>query len=145
MTEAPESLDDIDPEIRETYNKLGIPIEEQMALAGIAVDAVFDSVSVATTFREKLAESGVIFSSISEAVQDHPELVKEYLGSVVSYRDNFLPVSTLLSLVMAPLFTFPRVLSAPWNYRLIFVSTKEIPGNLNVPSSLLKMKAMSVT
>jgi len=89
MENAPESLDDIDPEIRETYNKLGIPIEEQMALAGIAVDAVFDSVSVATTFREKLAESGVIFSSISEAVHDHPELVKEYLGSVVSYRDNF--------------------------------------------------------
>ena len=89
MEKAPESLDDIDPEIRETYNKLGIPIEEQMALAGIAVDAVFDSVSVATTFREKLAESGVIFSSISEAVQDHPQLVKEYLGSVVSYRDNF--------------------------------------------------------
>ncbi len=89
MKEAPESLDDIDPEIRKTYEKLGIPIEEQMALAGIAVDAVFDSVSVATTFREKLAESGVIFSSISEAVHDYPELVKEYLGSVVSYRDNF--------------------------------------------------------
>ena len=89
MKETPESLDDIDPEIRETYNKLGIPIEEQMALAGIAVDAVFDSVSVATTFREKLAESGVIFSSISEAVHDHPELVKQYLGSVVPYRDNF--------------------------------------------------------
>jgi len=89
MKKAPESLDDIDPEIRETYNKLGIPIEEQMALAGIAVDAVFDSVSVATTFREKLAESGVIFSSISEAVHDYPELVKQYLGSVVPYRDNF--------------------------------------------------------
>ena len=89
IQDRPESLDDIDPEIRKTYDKLGIPIEEQMALAGIAVDAVFDSVSVATTFREKLAESGVIFSSISEAVHDHPELVKEYLGSVVSYRDNF--------------------------------------------------------
>ena len=89
MKDAPESLDDIDPEIRKTYDKLGIPIVEQMALAGIAVDAVFDSVSVATTFRKKLAESGVIFSSISEAVHDHPELVRENLGSVVSYRDNF--------------------------------------------------------
>ena len=89
LADAPQSLDDIDPEIRSTYDKLGIPIEEQMALSGIAVDAVFDSVSVATTFRDKLAESGVIFSSISEAVHDHPELVKEYLGSVVSYRDNY--------------------------------------------------------
>ena len=97
MKDAPESLDDIDPEIRKTYDKLGIPIVEQMALAGIAVDAVFDSVSVATTFRKKLAESGVIFSSISEAVHDHPELVRENLGSVVSYRDNFF--ACLLSLI----------------------------------------------
>lgn len=85
----PQSLDEIDPVLRETYNKLGIPIEEQMALSGIAVDAVFDSVSVATTFREKLAEAGVIFCSISEAVHDHPELVKQYLGSVVPHTDNF--------------------------------------------------------
>jgi Fe-S cluster assembly protein SufB len=87
--EGPKSLDEIDPALRETYNKLGIPIEEQMALSGIAVDAVFDSVSVATTFREKLAEAGVIFCSISEAVHDHPELVKQYLGSVVPHTDNF--------------------------------------------------------
>jgi Fe-S cluster assembly protein SufB len=87
--DGPKSLDEIDPALRETYNKLGIPIEEQMALAGIAVDAVFDSVSVATTFREKLAEAGVIFCSISEAVHDHPELVKQYLGSVVPHTDNF--------------------------------------------------------
>ena len=87
--EGPKSLDEIDPALRETYNKLGIPIEEQMALAGIAVDAVFDSVSVATTFREKLAEAGVIFCSISEAVHDHPDLVKQYLGSVVPHTDNF--------------------------------------------------------
>lgn len=84
-----ESLDDLDPEIKETYDKLGIPLDEQKMLAGVAVDAIFDSVSVITTFKEKLAEDGVIFCSISDAVQEHPELVKEYLGSVVPYNDNF--------------------------------------------------------
>jgi Fe-S cluster assembly protein SufB len=87
--DGPKSLDEIDPALRETYDKLGIPIEEQMALSGIAVDAVFDSVSVATTFREKLAEAGVIFCSISEAVHDYPELVKQHLGTVVPHTDNF--------------------------------------------------------
>lgn len=86
---APKSLDEIDPEIKETYDKLGIPLEEQKMLAGVAVDAVFDSVSVITTFKEKLAEEGVIFCSISEAVQEHPELVQKYLGYVVPRRDNF--------------------------------------------------------
>lgn len=85
----PESLEDIDPEIRETYEKLGIPLEEQKMLQGIAVDAVFDSESIFTTFKEKLAEAGVIFCSISEAIQDHPELVKKYLGTVVPKGDNF--------------------------------------------------------
>ena len=84
-----ESLDDLDPEIKETYDKLGIPLDEQKMLAGVAVDAVFDSVSVITTFKEKLAEEGVIFCSISDAVQEHPELVKKYLGSVVPHNDNF--------------------------------------------------------
>ena len=84
-----ESLDEIDPEILETYSKLGIPLEEQKALSGIAVDAVFDSVSVATTYREKLGEMGIIFCSFSEAVKNHPELIREYLGSVVPWRDNF--------------------------------------------------------
>jgi Fe-S cluster assembly protein SufB len=83
------TLDELDPEILRTYEKLGIPLEEQKRLAGVAVDAVFDSVSVATTFKEKLAESGVIFCSFSEAVQKHPELVREYLGTVVPYTDNF--------------------------------------------------------
>ena len=87
--EGPKSLDEVDPELRKTFNKLGISLEEQMALSGIAVDAVMDSVSVKTTFREKLAELGVIFCSFSEAVKDYPDLVKRYLGSVVSYRDNF--------------------------------------------------------
>lgn len=87
--DGPKSLEEVDPELLETYNKLGIPLEEQKALAGVAVDAVFDSVSVATTFREKLSEAGVIFCSISEAVQEYPELVKQYLGSVVPHTDNF--------------------------------------------------------
>jgi Fe-S cluster assembly protein SufB len=89
MEEGPTSLDDIDPEIRRTFDKLGIPLEEQLALAGVAVDAVFDSVSVATTFRTKLAEKGIIFCSFSEAVRNHPDLVRKYLGSVVPYQDNF--------------------------------------------------------
>src|SRR5687767_3966870 len=83
------SLDEVDPEVRATFNKLGIPIEEQKIFAGVAVDAVFDSVSVATTFREKLAGMGIIFMSFSEAVHNHPELVKKYLGSVVPHTDNF--------------------------------------------------------
>ena len=83
------SLDEVDPEVRATFEKLGIPLEEQKLLSGVAVDAVFDSVSVATTFRAKLAEMGVIFCSFSEAVKDHPELVKKYLGSVVPHTDNF--------------------------------------------------------
>ncbi len=87
--DGPKSLDEVDPELLRTYEKLGIPIREREALAGIAVDAVFDSVSVATTFRGKLAEMGVIFSSMSEAVHEHPELVRKYLGSVVPYSDNF--------------------------------------------------------
>ena len=85
----PKSLDEIDPEILRTYEKLGIPLKEQAVLAGVAVDAVFDSVSVATTFKAKLREAGIIFCSMSEAVQEHPELVREYLGSVVPYSDNF--------------------------------------------------------
>jgi Fe-S cluster assembly protein SufB len=83
------SLDEVDPEIRRTFEKLGIPLEEQKLLSGVAVDAVFDSVSVATTFKEKLAELGIIFCSFSEAVREHPELVRRYLGTVVPYSDNF--------------------------------------------------------
>ncbi|HAO31759.1 MAG TPA: Fe-S cluster assembly protein SufB, partial [Candidatus Competibacteraceae bacterium] len=87
--DGPKSLDEIDPELRRTYEKLGIPLAEQAILAGVAVDAVFDSVSVATSYKGKLAEKGIIFCSFSEAVREHPELVKKYLGSVVPYRDNF--------------------------------------------------------
>ncbi|MFQ5348315.1 MAG: Fe-S cluster assembly protein SufB, partial [Rhodothalassiaceae bacterium] len=101
----PKSLDEVDPELLRTYEKLGIPIREQEVLAGVegaprvAVDAVFDSVSVATTFREELARAGVIFMSISEAVRKHPDLVRTYLGSVVPVRDNFF--ATLNSAVFS--------------------------------------------
>src|SRR5205807_8603110 len=95
----PKSLDEVDPEILATYEKLGIPLREREILSGVAVDAVFDSVSVATTFKAKLAEVGIIFSSFSEAVHDHPELVRRYLGSVVPYSDNFF--ATLNSAVFS--------------------------------------------
>ncbi|MGD8896247.1 MAG: Fe-S cluster assembly protein SufB, partial [Acidobacteriota bacterium] len=87
--DAPKSLDEVDPKLLETYDKLGVPLHERAKLAGVAVDAVFDSVSVATTFKEKLKEAGVIFCSFSEAVKDHPDLVQKYLGSVVPHTDNF--------------------------------------------------------
>ncbi len=96
---APKSLDEVDPKLLETYEKLGIPLHEREQLAGVAVDAVFDSVSVATTFKKKLAQVGVIFCSFSEAVQNHPELIEKYLGTVVPYRDNFF--ATLNSAVFS--------------------------------------------
>ena len=89
MKDRPQSLDEVDPDLLETYEKLGIPLEEQKALAGVAIDIVFDSVSVVTTFKKNLREAGVIFCSISEALQEFPELVKKHLGSVVSQRDNY--------------------------------------------------------
>jgi len=87
--DGPKSLDEVDPKLLETYDKLGIPLHERARLAGVAVDAVFDSVSVATTFKGKLADAGVIFCSFSEAVKEHPELIEQYLGTVVPYTDNF--------------------------------------------------------
>ncbi len=89
MADGPKSLDEVDPELLRTYERLGIPLEEQKVLAGVAVDAVFDSVSVATTYKERLLEQGIIFCSFSEAVQKYPELVREHLGTVVSYKDNY--------------------------------------------------------
>jgi Fe-S cluster assembly protein SufB len=87
--DAPKSLDEVDPKLLETYEKLGIPLRERSRLAGVAVDAVFDSVSVGTTYRDTLAKQGIIFCSMSEAVQAHPELVRKYLGTVVPYTDNY--------------------------------------------------------
>ncbi|MFQ5983941.1 MAG: Fe-S cluster assembly protein SufB [Alphaproteobacteria bacterium] len=95
----PKSLDEVDPELLRTYEKLGIPLKEQERLAGVAVDAVFDSISVATTFKEQLAELGIIFCSLSEAVEQHPDLVRKYLGTVVPYNDNFF--ATLNSAVFS--------------------------------------------
>jgi Fe-S cluster assembly protein SufB len=97
--DGPRSLEEIDPKLLETYDKLGIPLAERALLAGVAVDAVFDSVSVATTFKEKLEEAGVVFCAISEAIQKHPELVRKYLGTVVPYADNFF--ATLNSAVFS--------------------------------------------
>lgn len=88
-TNGPKSMDEVDPELIKTFNKLGIPLEEQMALSGIAVDAVMDSVSVKTTFKETLAEKGIIFCSFSEAVEHHPDLIQKYMSSVVPVTDNF--------------------------------------------------------
>jgi Fe-S cluster assembly protein SufB len=89
LTEGPKSLDEVDPKLLATYDKLGIPLHERARLAGVAVDAVFDSVSITTTFKSRLAEAGVIFCSFSEAAREHPELVRQYLGTVVPYRDNY--------------------------------------------------------
>ena len=97
--DGPKSLDEVDPELLKTYQKLGVPLKEQEWLAGVAVDAVFDSVSVATTFKEKLSQLGIIFCSFSEAVREHPDLVQRYLGSVVPYTDNFF--ATLNSAVFS--------------------------------------------
>jgi Fe-S cluster assembly protein SufB len=97
--DAPKSLEEVDPKLLETYEKLGVPLHERAKLAGVAIDAVFDSVSVATTFKEKLKEAGVIFCSFSEAVQNHPDLVEKWLGSVVPYTDNFF--ATLNSAVFS--------------------------------------------
>ncbi len=97
--DGPKSLDEVDPELLETYEKLGIPLSERAALAGVAVDAVFDSVSVATTFKDKLSDLGIIFGSFSEAVLEHPDLIEKYLGSVVPYTDNFF--ATLNSAVFS--------------------------------------------
>jgi len=88
-TDGPKSLDEVDPELLRTYEKLGVPLDERARLAGVAVDAVFDSVSVSNTFKDKLAEQGILFMPISEAIHEHPELVKKYLGSVVPYKDNY--------------------------------------------------------
>ena len=118
--DGPQSLDDVDPKLLETYEKLGIPLHERAALAGVAVDAVFDSVSVATTFKGKLADAGVIFCSFSEAVQDHPELIEQHLGSVVPYTDNFF--ATLNSAVFTDgSFVFvPRGVRCPMELSTYF-------------------------
>ena len=114
----PKSLDEVDPKLLETYEKLGIPLEEQKMLAGIAVDVVFDSVSVHTTFRAKLAEAGVIFCSFSEAVREYPELVRKYLGTVVPVADNYYAALNSAG----PSFISRRTPAARWSCRPISAS-----------------------
>ncbi len=133
-TEGPRSLAEVDPELLRTYEKLGIPLREQEVLAGVqsarvAVDAVFDSVSVVTTFKDELAKAGVIFCPISEAVQSHPELVRKYLGSVVPVTDNFY--ATLNSAVFSDgrSSTSRRACAARWSCRPISGSTSRIPAS----------------
>ncbi len=134
--DAPKSLDEVDPKLLETYEKLGIPLEERARLAGVAVDAVFDSVSVATTFKDKLAAEGIIFCSMSEAVQDHPELVRQYLGSVVPYSDNFF--ATLNSAVFSDgsFVYIPKGVTCPMElstyFRINAVSTGQFERTLIV-------------
>ena len=123
-----DSLDEVDPELLRTYEKLGIPLDEQKKLAGVAVDAVFDSVSVATTYKEKLAEEGIVFCSFSEAVQTQPELVRKYLGSVVPYSDNFY--ATLNSAVFSDgsFVYIPRGVRCPMELSTYFRINAENTG-----------------
>ena len=124
----PKSLDEIDPEIKETYDKLGIPLEEQKMLAGVAVDAVFDSVSVFTTFKEKLAEEGVIFCSMSEAVEEHPDLVREHLGSVVPRGDNFYAALNSAVFTDGSFVYVPRGVTCPMELSTYFRINAENTG-----------------
>lgn len=129
----PQSLDEVDPELLKTYEKLGIPLHEREKLAGVAVDAVFDSVSVATTFKEPLAKAGVIFCSISEAIRDYPELVQKYLGSVVPMATTSSPGSTQRSSLTAPSFTCPKAFAALWSCPPISASTRPTPVSSSAP------------
>src|SRR5438552_6180407 len=108
-----ESLEQVDPKLVETFAKLGIPLAEQKRLAGVAVDAVFDSVSVATTFRETLARQGIIFCAISEAIREHPELVREYIGSVVPHNDNFFAALNSAVFTDGSFAYIPKALRCP--------------------------------
>ncbi len=140
------SLDEVDPEVKRTFDKLGIPIEEQKLLAGVAVDAVFDSVSVATTFREKLKSYGVIFMSFSEAVREHPDLVKKYLGSVVPlHRQLLRRRSTRRSSATARSSTFRRACAARWSCRPTSASTPRTPASSSGRSSSPRKAPTSAT
>ena len=117
-----DSLDEVDPELLKTMEKLGISIEEQKRLTGVAVDFVMDSVSVATSFKAKLAELGIIFCSFSEAVKDHPELVRKYIGSVVPPTDTIMQLLTVQFLRMGLFVIYQKGLNAQWSYLPIFES-----------------------
>ena len=129
-TEKLKSLDEVDPELLKTYEKLGIPLKEQKVLAGVAVDAVFDSVSVVTTFRKQLEEKGVIFCPISEAIKTHPELVKKYIGSVIPRHDNYFSALNSAVFTDGSFVYIPKALNVPWSYLLTLELTKKIQVNL---------------
>jgi Fe-S cluster assembly protein SufB len=125
-----DSLDDVDPDIIETYNKLGISLNEQKRLEGVAVDAVFDSVSVATTFKRRLSKHGVIFCSFSEAVINHPELVKKYLGSVIPRTDNYFAALNSAVFSDGSFVYIPKVFAVQWNYLLTLELMQQTLVNL---------------
>jgi Fe-S cluster assembly protein SufB len=137
--DGPKSLDEVDPKLLETYEKLGIPLSERAALAGVAVDAVFDSVSVATTFKDKLADLGIIFGSFSEAVQEHPELVKKYLGTVVPYSDNFFATLNSAVFTDGSFAYIPKGVKCPMDlstyFRINAASTGQFERTLIVAES----------
>ena len=124
------SLDEVDPELLKTYEKLGIPLNEQKMLAGVAVDAVFDSVSVATTFREKLSEVGVIFCPISEAIKNHPDLVKKYIGSVVPVTDNYYTALNSAVFTDGSFVYIPKGVKCPMELSTYFRINEKILVNL---------------
>ncbi|MCH7573119.1 MAG: Fe-S cluster assembly protein SufB, partial [Planctomycetes bacterium] len=132
----PKSLDEVDPKLLETYEKLGIPLEERAILAGVAVDAVFDSVSVATTFKDKLHEVGIIFCPFSEAVQEHPELVRKYLGSVVPPNDNFFAALNSAVFTDGSFVFIPKGVTCPMElstyFRINAISTGQFERTLIV-------------
>lgn len=121
----------MDPELIDTFNKLGIPLEEQMHLAGVAVDAVMDSVSVKTTFKETLAEKGIIFCSFSEALQEHPDLVRKYLSMAVPVGDNYFAALNSAVFSDGSFVIFPGESDAPWSFPPISGSMRPIPGSSN--------------
>jgi len=116
-----------------TFDRLGIPLSEQKRLTGVAVDAVFDSISVGTTHQGELAKHGIIFCSMSEAVMNHPDLVQKYLGSVVPYTDNFFAALNAAVFLMVHFVIFPKGYIVLWSFLRIFVSMPRIQGSLSVP------------
>ena len=132
--EKPKNLEDLDPKLLETYKKLGIPLQEQKRLNGIAVDAVFDSVSVATTFKDKLTEKGIIFCSMSEAIQKHPQLVKKYLGSVIPVTDHYFATLNSAVFTDGSFVYIPEGVRCLWNYlhilELMLLKQVSLSGHL---------------
>jgi Fe-S cluster assembly protein SufB len=137
----PESLDDIDPELKATFDKLGIPLDEQKHLTGVAVDAVMDSVSVKTTFRETLAELGIIFCSFSEAVREHSDLVKKYMGTVVPYSDNFFAALNSAVFSDGSFCFIPKGVKCPMDTQPCRTGTPEIRKEKGVSTILLPKEA----